>query len=100
MLTAVINQSSIREYLYKYRYYISIAAAVALITRRIYHSLFTPPKNLQHIPKISYLQQLLVLIRKEPVEKKTERLVFPLLNKSKNKLYLVSDIYYYLFVLV
>ncbi|KAG2224183.1 hypothetical protein INT45_001301, partial [Circinella minor] len=36
-----------------------IAAAVALITRRIYHSLFTPPKNLRHIPNVSYLQQFL-----------------------------------------
>ena len=89
----MINQRLIREQLYKYRYYISIAAAVALITRRVYHNLFIPPKNLRHIPTVSYLRQFLSMLSKETVGKRTDRLILPVLAKSKDGIYLVSTIY-------
>ncbi|KAI9269153.1 cytochrome P450 [Phascolomyces articulosus] len=82
-----INQSLIREQLYSYKYYIGIAAAVALVVQRIHRSIFQPPKNLKHIPAVPYSEQFLSMSRKECLNERTRRLIFPILSKA-NGVYL------------
>lgn len=80
--------TEIKEHIYRYRHYIGVAAAVALVCQQVYYRIFRIPKNLRHIPAIPYGQQLKALRSDEALTSRTKRLVFPLLSKC-NGVYLV-----------
>ncbi|CDS05604.1 hypothetical protein LRAMOSA08132 [Lichtheimia ramosa] len=79
--------TEIKEHIYRYRHYIGVAAAVALVCQQVYYRIFRIPKNLRHIPAIPYGQQLKALRSDEALTSRTKRLVFPLLSKC-NGVYL------------
>ncbi|KAG2228009.1 hypothetical protein INT45_012033 [Circinella minor] len=81
------RQDLIRE-LYVYRYYIIFATAATYYIRRLYRQIYTIPKNLNHIPAISYGDLLKSLGNNEPLLQRTKRLVFPILSKA-NGIYLI-----------
>ncbi|KAG2228008.1 hypothetical protein INT45_012032 [Circinella minor] len=83
----MVNSSLIREQLYVYRYYVGAIATTILVCDQIYRRFFEVPKQLQHIPHLSYWKHLMSLIMKEPLVSRTQRLIFPLLSQA-NGLYL------------
>ncbi|KAI9249256.1 cytochrome P450 [Phascolomyces articulosus] len=81
------RQGLIREQLYIYRYYIALAAAATFYCGRLYRQFFTVPKKFRHIPAIPYYDLWKSLAGNEPLLKRTQRLVFPILSKG-NGIYL------------
>lgn len=73
-----------------YSKYLGATALIALLCGELYRRFFRVPKQLQHIPSISYWRFLFsFFIKKESLTSRTQRLVFPLLSQA-NGLYLVN----------